>query len=136
MWLVVQGEEPAFSCWIYPREHSLPAAASGTLELLPGVALLEDSYTHAAHRGHGIAGAAWTAIAQELARDGYKLLITKVSVENAPSRRACEKAGFRTAGVLHFRRLGPRERVHFEPGGDDLTPVERETAEQLRALTR
>lgn len=135
MWLVTQGADPAFSCWIYPHEQ--PDVAGGDLELPPGVALLEDSYTHATHRGRGIAGAAWTAIAQELARDGYKVLITKVEVDNVPSRRAVEKGGFRTASVMHFRRRGPRERVLFEPGADDLTPAERETAEQLeRTLTR
>jgi hypothetical protein len=39
--------------------------------------------------------------------------------------------------VMHFRRLGPRESVTFEPGADDLTPAEREAGDQLeRSLTR
>jgi GNAT superfamily N-acetyltransferase len=137
LWLVQKGGETAFSCWIFPREQPVPAAASGVLEFPPGVACLEDSFTDAEHRGRGIAASAWTAIAQELARDGYKVLVTKVGVGNAPSRRACEKTGFRLASVMHFRRLGPRESVTFEPGADDLTPAEREAGDQLeRSLTR
>ncbi len=137
MWVVMQGEEPAFSCWIYPREQPMEAAASGMLEFPPGVACLEDSYTHAEHRGHGLAGAAWTAIAQDLGSDGYKVLVTKVEVDNVPSRRAVEKSGFRTASVMHRSRRGPRVRVDFEQGGDELDLAEREAAEQLeRSLTR
>jgi GNAT superfamily N-acetyltransferase len=137
LWLVLEDKAPAFSCWIYPRQTPVRAAASRTLELPSGVACLEDSFTDPAHRGHGIAGAAWTAIALELARQGYKMLITKVTVENVPSRRAVEKAGFRAAGVMHLRRRGTREHVTFERGEVDLDESERETIEYLeRSLAR
>lgn len=137
LWLVLEDKAPAFCCWIYPRQTPVRAAASRTLELPSGVACLEDSFTDAEHRGRGIAGAAWTAIALELARQDYKMLITKVTVENIPSRRAVEKAGFRAAGVMHLRRRGAREHVTFERGELDLSESERETLEHLeRSLAR
>jgi RimJ/RimL family protein N-acetyltransferase len=137
LWLVLRGAAPAFSCWIYPRETPLRASSSRILELPPGVASLEDSFTDASHRGRGIAGAAWTAIALDLARHGDRVLITKVEVENVPSRRAVEKAGFRAASVMHLRRRGLREHVDFEWTAHELNAAEHETAEQIeRSLRR
>lgn len=137
LWLVLKGGAPGFSCWIYLREVPVRAAASRTFELPPGVAWLEDSFTDPSHRGRGIAGAAWTAIALELARQDCKVLITKVVPENAPVRKALAKAGFRNSGVMRLRHRGRRDRVTFEPGEQDLNAAEREMAEQLeRTLAR
>ena len=137
LWLVLQGTAPAFSCWIYRREAPVRAAASRHLKLPPGVACLEDSFTDAAHRGRRIAGAAWTEIALQLGRQDYKVLITKVAVENVPSRKAVERAGFRAASVMDLRHRGPRENVHVTQQAETLTAAEQEAADNLkRSLTR
>ena len=133
LWLVEQNGDKAFSCWIYPRRVPVIAAADRVLELPPGVAHLEDSFTYEDHRGRGIAGAAWTAICERLKESGFEVLITKVEVQNAPSRKACKKAGFRAASVMHLRRRGPREQVSFESGDATLTPAEDRVADQLEA---
>jgi hypothetical protein len=36
-------------------------------------------------------------------------MITKVGVENAPSRKAVTKAGFRELGVMRLVKRGPRK---------------------------
>jgi GNAT superfamily N-acetyltransferase len=137
LWLVVRDREYAFACWIFPRETPVRAAADRVLELPSRVACLEDSFTGPSHRGHGIAGAAWTMIARELKSRGFEMLITKVEVENEPSRRAVEKAGFRGASVMHLRCRGWRERVSFDGQSATLNPAEEAVSAELeRALAR
>ena len=122
LWLVLDEGKIVFACWIYPRATPVRAARNRVLELPPAVNSLEDSFTAASHRGRGIAGGAWTAIARELKLRGVEVLITKVGVSNAPSRRAVEKAGFRAAAIMHLRLRGGRKRVSMEDLGGDLEP--------------
>jgi L-amino acid N-acyltransferase YncA len=98
-------------CWIYNGRAPVAAARGGWLELPPGVACLEDSVTAASHRGRGIAPRAWDQIAVALRKRGVATMITKVEVDNAPSRRAVEKAGFVGVAVQRMARTGPRVRV-------------------------
>jgi predicted GNAT family acetyltransferase len=132
VWLVLQEQEPAFVCWIFPESTPVRAAADRWLRLPPGAACLEDSFTSASHRGRGIAGAAWTKISQRLAAQGFNVLITKVGVDNAPSRKAVGKAGFREACLMRLRRRGSRESVTLEELPTELTPAEHDVAAQLR----
>jgi L-amino acid N-acyltransferase YncA len=131
-WLVVKGREPAFACWIFPRKTPVISAVGGELELPAGAACLEDSVTGGNHRGKGIAPAAWTAIAERLPDQGFDVLITKVAVENVPSRKAVEKAGFVGAAIMHHRRRGPVTRVSLTTMGADLTEPEQRTLNELR----
>ena len=143
LWTVVKGDEAAFACWIFPSVTPVLQARGGTYSLPAATACLEDSVTSPNHRGKGIAPAAWTKIAQRLAAEGFEVLITKVNVENVPSRRAVEKAGFRGVNVMRYKRRGPVARVRFdplpagEPAGDEPTDREREIgAELVRDLER
>jgi len=131
-WLVVQGEEPAFVCWIFPESTPARAAADRWLALPPGVVCLEHSFTGASHRGHGIAGAAWTKIAQALKMRDFEVLITKVEVDNAPSRKAVRKAGFREACLMRLHRRGLRETVSLEMLPTELTPPEQAAAMEVK----
>jgi len=110
-WLVLDGSEPLFSCWIFPARAPVVAAIGGELALADGMSCLEDSLTSAAARGRGIAPAAWGAIADRLAAQGQQRMVTKVTVENAPSRRAVEKLGFQPVALMRFQRLGPLSRT-------------------------
>jgi RimJ/RimL family protein N-acetyltransferase len=80
--------------------------------------------TAATHRGRGIAPRAWDQIAASLHERGIDTMITKVEVENAPSRRAVEKAGFVAVALQRLDRTGPRTRVsvtvHEEARGGPL----------------
>jgi Acetyltransferase (GNAT) family len=131
-WVVVQDEEPAFVCWIFPETTPVRAAADRWLALPPGVVCLEHSFTGESHRGRGIAGAAWTKIAQGLKMRDFDVLITKVEVDNAPSRKAVQKAGFREACLMRLHRRGPRETVTLEMLPTDLTPPERAAASEVK----
>jgi RimJ/RimL family protein N-acetyltransferase len=137
LWLVTIGDQIAFACWIFFDTTPAIAARGGELRLPAGTACLEDSFTTPDHRGRGIAGAAWTAIAEHLADDAYEMLITKVAVENTPSRRAVEKAGFRPAGEMRLHRRGFRTRVSVSSTAAELTgPEARTEAELERGLRR
>jgi ribosomal protein S18 acetylase RimI-like enzyme len=85
---------------------------------------LEHSITAPTHRGQSIAPRAWTHIARVLAAEGQEAMITKVELENTPSRKAVVKAGFREMAVQRFERRGRRERVRVDvleaPCGDAL----------------
>jgi GNAT superfamily N-acetyltransferase len=72
---------------------------------------LEDSVTAPLARGRGVAPAAWSAIADELAGEGVRRMITKVRVDNLPSRKAVEKVGFEGVALMHFKRIGPLRRT-------------------------
>ncbi len=111
LWLAFRDGRPAFSCWTW-REHApVGAARRGWLELPDGVACLEDSVTAAAFRGQGVAPAAWAAVVDALRREGARTLITKVGEDNAPSRRAVQKAGFAEVATMRTDRTWPRCRV-------------------------
>lgn len=61
LWLVTNGDQIAFACWIFFQATPAIAARGGELGLPAGTACLEDTFTSPEHRGRGIAGAAWTA---------------------------------------------------------------------------
>ena len=114
LWLVLDGEQPLFACWIFRDETPVIAAPGGEMTLGDDTLCLEDSVTAAAARGRGVAPGAWTSIADGLAREGVRELITKVEVQNIASRRAVEKVGFRPVALMHFLRIGPWERTRVD----------------------
>lgn len=113
-WLVLDGSTVAFACWIFRGRAPVAAHADGWLPLPAGTVCLEDSVTAPTHRGRGIAPRAWTLLAAMLHEEGVASMITKIEVENVPSRKAVGKAGFKEVAVQRFERLGRRERVTVE----------------------
>jgi GNAT superfamily N-acetyltransferase len=104
-WAVVDGDGMlAFTCWTFLGRTPMIAARGGWLPLPQDVVCLENSLTQPAFRGRGIAPRAWSLIAARHAAEGRTQMVTKVEVENVPSRRAVEKAGFKEVGLMHFRR--------------------------------
>lgn len=111
-WLVLDDRDrPLFSCWIFRRRAPAVAAPQGQIELAHRMVCLEDSVTAPLARGRGVAPAAWSAIADELAGEGVRRMITKVRVDNLPSRKAVEKVGFEGVALMHFKRIGPLRRT-------------------------
>ena len=104
-WAVVDADGAlAFTCWTFLGRTPMIAARRGWLPLPKDVVCLENSLTLPAFRGRGIAPRTWSVIAARHAAEGRKQMVTKVEVENIPSRRAVEKAGFKEVGLMHFRR--------------------------------
>jgi GNAT superfamily N-acetyltransferase len=114
LWLVLEGDRLLFSAWIFRGQTPTIAVPSGQLLLPSDTVCLEDSEAAPAARGRGIAPAAWAAIADAVAAEGKRWIITKVAVENTSSRRAVEKAGFEAVALMHVRRRGPRSRTSLE----------------------
>jgi len=115
LWFVMDGATPAFSCFIERGESLLLAAPDGCMALPPATVCLEDSITSPAYRGRGLAPSAWTTLAAELEREeGPESMITKVGVENIPSRKAVVKAGFVEVALMRFDSRGPRRRTEVE----------------------
>jgi GNAT superfamily N-acetyltransferase len=114
LWLVLEGDHPVSACWTFRGRTPALAAPGGWLPLPPGVACQEDSVTAPPARGRGIGPAAWSTICDALAAEGQHYLVRKVEVQNAPARRAGEKAGFKPVAVMRFRRIGPIARTSVQ----------------------
>lgn len=115
LWLVKHDDAVAFVCWIFRHRARVIAAKGGWIELPRGVACLEDSLTAAGLRGRGIAPGAWSAIADTLRSDGMEAMVTKVEEQNAASRTAVVKAGFREIAQMTLDREWGRSRVTVSP---------------------
>jgi len=126
-WFALDGDTLLFCCWTFRDRTPVLAAPGGELELPGGVACLEDSISSPKARGRGIAPASWSCIADELDGQGFHAMITKVTVDNVPSRKAVLKAGFREIGTMRLSRLVGRKRASMDPEGPGL-------GEELAAL--
>lgn len=120
LWLVRDGDRGAFSCWIYRVRAPQIDAHGGWFDLPPGTVCLEDSVTNPDYRGKGVAPAAWSQIARSLAQEGLTALVTRVRDDNAPSRKACLKAGFEEIGEMDFQRIVRRRRQRMHQGGGSV----------------
>ena len=118
LWSVREAGTPAFACWIFRDSTPVYAARGRTLRLPRGVVCLEDSVTAPDHRGRGIAPAAWAAIAAGIrAGGGADRIVTKVELENAPSRRAVGKVGFVEVARMRMRKRGLHETAGVDGEG-------------------
>jgi len=115
-WLVLDGDQLLFTCWTL--RGNIPVGGLARLELPDGVMGLEDSIAAPAARGRGIAPATWALVADRLAADGERWMITKISSENRPSRVAIEQAGWVEAARMRVVRRDWRTviRVALPPG--------------------
>jgi RimJ/RimL family protein N-acetyltransferase len=116
LWLVLDGQRPAFSCWTFRGRTPIRAAQKGWLDLPADVACLEESLTAATYRGRSIAPAAWTLIADRLAGGDVRRLVTTIEEENTASRTAVAKVGFVEIGRAATLKIGKRFRVRLTAG--------------------
>jgi GNAT superfamily N-acetyltransferase len=119
--LVLDGEQPAFGCWIISTEIPTPAAPKGKLTLPDGSVCLEDSVTHPQQRGRGLTVKALIAIVAYLREIGVQSMITKVPCENTAARKAALGNGFQEIARVQLDRIGPRRRVAVEVLNDAPT---------------
>jgi RimJ/RimL family protein N-acetyltransferase len=116
LWLVLDGDRPVFSCWIFSGRTPIRAAQGGWLDLPDDTLCLEESLTDADYRGRGIAPATWSTIAGELEGKAVRRIVTTIEEENVASRRAVEKVGFHEIGMARTRRRALRTSVTVVPG--------------------
>lgn len=118
LWLVVEEDRIAFSCWNFFGRAPLSSMASGEMVLPDDVILLEDSISSPDFRGRGVAPAAWSAIADHHRGGSHRTMVTKVRAENEAVRRALVKAGFAEAARMQRTVRRGRMRVHVDLGDD------------------
>jgi hypothetical protein len=111
LWLLLDGDRPAFACWTLRRAMPVPGAPNGVLVLPPGTVCVEDSVTAPEYRGRRLGPAAWTLIADEISREGIPWLITKIRDDNVPTQKSVLKAGFAEMARVRFRRVLGRSRT-------------------------
>jgi RimJ/RimL family protein N-acetyltransferase len=114
LWLVLDGGMPVCSCWTFRRRVPVGMARTQWLELPRGTASFEEVVTAPGYRGRGIAPAVFSLLADGLEREGFVRVVVAPAVENAASRRAFEKVGFREIAVAHVRRRWLHTRVRVE----------------------
>jgi len=114
LWAVLEGQSVLFSCSIFRGQVPAIAAPEGWLPLPRDTVCLEDSMTAPAARRQEIASAAVSGVFDALAREGRRFLLTKVAVDNVPTRRAAEKMGFEALALMRFRRVGPFARTSLK----------------------
>jgi RimJ/RimL family protein N-acetyltransferase len=120
LWLVTEDDRLAFACWTFPDSAPVWAARGTAVPLPHDVVCLEDSHSSPDFRGRGVAPAAWSAIADRLAEEGNRTLVTKIGEGNAASRRAVEKVGFREVATMRMGQRGWTKRVKVQlPAGSE-----------------
>ena len=105
-WLLLDGEDPVFSCWTFSRFMRMTGAPKGALLLPPDVVFLEDSVTNPTRRGSGLGPVSLTKVCEALGREGHRWILTKVKAGNRAADRLVEKAGFFPIATVRIRRKG------------------------------
>jgi hypothetical protein len=110
-WLLVDGDEPVFSCWTFSRVMRMIGAPAGTLLLPPDVMFLEDSVTNPQRRGAGASQVALTAVCRLLGEEGFRWILTKVKVGDTAPERMVAKVGFVPMATVRIWRRGTVHRT-------------------------
>jgi hypothetical protein len=107
LWLVLDGRQPIFACWILRGVNPIRTWGNNRLVLPPNVVCLEDSVTSVSYRGRGlIAPVAWRQIADRLEKTGVETIITDIGKDNKAMRWSIVRAGFREIATVRYRRKG------------------------------
>jgi RimJ/RimL family protein N-acetyltransferase len=108
---------PCYVQWLFgEKDNDFVKQLKGFPVLKAHEALLENAYTPVAYRGLGIMAAGMALIAERGADIGAREVITFVNLENIPSLKGCQRAGFYPDLLHHRTRLafGLITRDHFE----------------------
>ncbi|WP_119068513.1 GNAT family N-acetyltransferase [Rubrobacter indicoceani] len=106
LWITLIGEELSLACWIFPDSTPVLAAPGGWMRLPDGIVCLEDSIASPRVRGRGIGPATWSELGLIMRERGLRSIITKIRDDNAASRKAVAKCGFREIATTRYARKG------------------------------
>lgn len=121
-WVLLVDGEPAFCCWLYAGRSPINSMPGEWLNLPAGVRTLEDSITAPGFRGRGLAGGVWTALFDELEKQGVRSVVTNVLDSNIPSTKAVLKVGFAPVASMRYVRVGPWSRQQLTAVGAGAGP--------------
>ncbi|HWI53272.1 MAG TPA: GNAT family N-acetyltransferase [Symbiobacteriaceae bacterium] len=96
--------------WVTTQD-SLIGEVHGRIKVAAGEAYVYDCFTSAESRGQGIFPAVLSHIGRGLVSSGTLRIWIAVEHENRSSIKAIERAGFRLAGEVSYRRFGGSARV-------------------------
>lgn len=98
---------PCYVQWLLgAADNDFIATLRSFPQLQPDEALLEHAYTPARYRGMRIMPAAMAEIAERAVDFGARYVLTFVAIDNIPSLKGCQRAGF-APDLLHKQtRLG------------------------------
>ena len=126
---VDDGEHLCYVQWLFGPEENAQVQRyfGGAFPVLaPDEVLLEAAFTFASRRGLRVMPCAMAQVAEEGRRRGARWALTFVSVDNAPSLKGCERAGFTPYVLRRTRWRLFRRRHHFEPLPAAPAPATRE----------
>jgi GNAT superfamily N-acetyltransferase len=131
------------TCWVATGSAWIEYLAT-EISLTPDEAYSYDSFAAPGFRGQNLSPSQLKQMLHYLRDNGYRRSVGVVMPENARGRRAAEKLGYRTFGVMGYVQFGPwrrqfsRVRPHARPPGsvigrperasqphDHVTPAER-----------
>jgi RimJ/RimL family protein N-acetyltransferase len=121
LWMIRHGEEMVYSGWVFHGHAPTIAGPNGQVRLPLDTANPEDMVTAPAHRGRGLAAAAYSLICDDLQQSGRaSRIVGKIPLDNVANRRAVQKAGWWEFAVVDFLKFGPWKRTRVrgvsEPG--------------------
>jgi RimJ/RimL family protein N-acetyltransferase len=98
-----RNDTPCYVQWLFgARDNEFIRSLGGFPTLEPHQALLENAYTPPRYRGLGIMSAAMALIAEHGSNLGARHVLTFVDIDNIPSLKGCQRAGF-YPDLLHHR---------------------------------
>jgi hypothetical protein len=132
LYVVMHGDQLAFSSWIHVEAVPLAAARGGWLELPDGIVSFEDSIAAPDYRTTRVSSWAIDAITAGQAAKGVRSIITRIAEDNRVARKWARRLGSTEVAAMHRRRIGPRMRVWIDPlpGGEETAAM---LAERLHA---
>jgi GNAT superfamily N-acetyltransferase len=115
---VTEDDVPCYMQWLFGREDNefVQRYFRRSFPLLDGrTALLEDAFTPTAFRGKRIMSAAMAQVAEQARTIGARYVITFVGVDNTPSLKGCQRAGFAIYTTRSQRWRMFRQSIDFQP---------------------
>lgn len=102
-----RNDRPCYMQWLMgaKQNHAIQKHLWGFPILEPDEALLENAYTPPRYRGQGVMAAAMWLLGERGRDVGATRVLTFVGVDNIPSLKGCEKAGFFPRLEHHHERL-------------------------------
>ncbi|HEX5508320.1 MAG TPA: GNAT family N-acetyltransferase [Pseudolabrys sp.] len=98
-----RSDTPCYVQWLFgARDNDFILGLGGFPALEAQQALLENAYTPPGYRGLGIMSAAMALIAERGSDIGAARVLTFVDIDNVPSLKGCQRAGF-YPDLLHHR---------------------------------
>lgn len=99
----LRGDRVLTYCWLSFQTEGV-GEIEGAIRVAPDEAYIWDCQTIPEQRGRGLYPVLLCSIAHFMRERGKRRVWSATTADNHASQRGFEKAGFRRAGILHYRR--------------------------------